>query len=407
VNAASDANIVSHLRQLLEPAVLLRWRLRSKGDRRKWKHLQLGDMTEDYLDGLAGDCNIGVALGQVSNGLVSIDLDEDSFAERFLEANPSLTGTLRTRASRGCNVWIRCSGAYPASCKLKSLDGAEIGEWRADGCQTIISGVHPNGVPYQFVVEKPVITVRYEEIVWPSEHIIAPHATESKRVRGVGEQEVIAIVAVAASTIGERLEIQPYLGNGIIAKIAPKDFHQNNDSLFNLARLVKSYENAVGRLATKREREFVFDRWAEVSCQFWRPELTRDDYYAEFLMAYSYARMGLTENPLELAASRAKAAPLPEVPGFTNERIRLLVAVCRELQAITGVNPFYLPTRKLGEILGAHWTQVAKWLRALEVLNIIRLAPGEIRKRGGNRSPRYCIGPAGIANQSLSQRNPS
>src|SRR6516225_3582341 len=140
----------------------------------------------------------------------------------------------------------------------------------------------------------------------------------------------------------------------LIARIAPKNFHQNNDSLFNLGRLVKSYENAVARLATKQEPEFVFDRWAELSCRFWRPELTRDDYYAEFLMAYSYARIGLTENPLELAVSRAKAAPLPDVPGFTNERIRLLVAICRELQEITGGSPFYLPTRKLGDILGAH-----------------------------------------------------
>jgi hypothetical protein len=175
----------------------------------------------------------------------------------------------------------------------------------------------------------------------------------------------------------------------LIADIAPRDYHQNNDSLFKLARLVKSYENAVGRLATKQELEFVFERWTELSCEFWRPELTRDDYYAEFLMAYSYARIGLTENPLELAVSRAKAAPLPEVPGFTNERIRLLVAICRELQEITGANAFYLPTRKLGDILEAHWTQVAKWLRALEVLDVIRLAPGEVRKSGGNRSPRY------------------
>jgi hypothetical protein len=175
----------------------------------------------------------------------------------------------------------------------------------------------------------------------------------------------------------------------LIARIAPKNFHQNNDSLFNLGRLVKSYENAVARLATKQEPEFVFDRWAELSCRFWRPELTRDDYYAEFLMAYSYARIGLNENPLELAVSRAKATPLPEVPGFTNARIRLLVAICRELQEITAGSPFYLPTRKLGDILGAHWTQVAKWLRALEVLDVICLAPGEVRKRGGVRSPRY------------------
>jgi len=89
--------------------------------------------------------------------------------------------------------------------------------------------------------------------------------------------------------------------------------------------------------------------------------------------------MGLHENPLDLAVSRAKAAPLPEVPSFSDKRVRLLVSICRELQKMTGANPFYLPTRKLGEVLEIHWTRVAKWLRALEVLGIIRLAPGEVR----------------------------
>ena len=54
-----------------------------------------------------------------------------------------------------------------------------------------------------------------------------------------------------------------------------------------------------------------------------------------------------------------------------------------------GEGPFFLPTRKLSEVLGVHWTLAARWLRALEVLGIIYLADGEVRRRGGNRSPRY------------------
>jgi hypothetical protein len=73
---------------------------------------------------------------------------------------------------------------------------------------------------------------------------------------------------------------------------------------------------------------------------------------------------------------RVKAAPLPQVRGFTDERIRLLVAICREIQQITGANPFLLPTRKAAEILGAHCTQAARWLRILEKpLQVIHLAP--------------------------------
>jgi hypothetical protein len=106
---------------------------------------------------------------------------------------------------------------------------------------------------------------------------------------------------------------------------------------------MKSYETAVGRPVTETELEFVFDRWCLVARRFWRSELTRDDYYAEFLEACSYARIGLDENPIELATSRARSAPLPQGRGFSEERIRLLAAICREMQLVTDGNPFFLP----------------------------------------------------------------
>jgi hypothetical protein len=300
--------------------------------------------------------NIGVALGQVSNGLVTIDLDHESYVDAFLAVNPLLSNTLRTTAQRGCNIWLRCAADYPRSCQLRNPTGDEIGEWRADGNQTIVAGTHPDGVPYRCVVEKPVITLDYREVVWP-DVILSPDATESKRVRRVIEKEVVSV--------GDGLQIQAFFGVDLIAQIAPTDYHQNNASLFNLARLVKSYENDIRCAATEIERLFVFDRWCFVARRFWRPELTRDDYYAEFLEACSYARIGLDENPIEVAVSRAKAVPLPQVRGFTDERIRLLVAICREMQQITGVNPFYLPTRKLSDILDVHYTKVAGWLQHL------------------------------------------
>jgi hypothetical protein len=373
-------NKIPHILELLGPAVLLPWPARSKGDWRRWKHLQLADMSKaSHLAKLEKSGNIGVALGKVSNGLVTIDLDSNDHVAPLLRLNPPLAGTLRTAASRGCNIWLRCISEYPPSCKLTDLCGNRIGEWRADGNQTIVAGTHPSGVSYEFVVEKPVITIDYRNIAWPAQSILPPGATESKRERRVEEKEVVCV--------GVCQQMQLYFTTDLISQTAPNDFHQNNASLFKLARLVKSYENAVRRVVTERELEAVFDRWSLIARRFWRH--TRDEYYAEFLDACGYARIGLHENPIEVAVSRAKAAPLPQVQGFTDERIRLLVAICREIQEITGANPFFLPTRKLSEILGVHYTQIARWLRALEFLQIIHLAPGEVRRRGGNRSPRY------------------
>jgi hypothetical protein len=183
-------------------------------------------------------------------------------------------------------------------------------------------------------------------------------------------------------------QLESYFTTDVISEIAPTDFHQNNTSLLKLARLVKSYQEAIGRPATHRELEFVFERWCSLSHIFWRSGLTRDDYYAEFLELYSYAHTGLT---IELAVSRAKAAPLPNVEGFKDEKIRLLAAICREMQEITDAEPFFLPTRMLGGILRIHYSHVARLLRVLRVLQIIYLADGEVH-RGGNRCPRYYYG---------------
>jgi hypothetical protein len=190
------------------------------------------------------------------------------------------------------------------------------------------------------------------------------------------------------ANIGCNEQLETYFTTDLISEIVPTEFHQNNSSLFKLARLMKSYEDAIRRDATRRELEFVFDRWCSLARAFWRLGLTRDDYYAEFLEVYSYAHTGLN---IELAVGRAKAAPLPEMQGFSDERIRLLAAICREMQEITGAEPFFLPTRMLGRILGIHYSHVARLLRVLRVLQIIHLANGEVH-RGGNRCPRYYYG---------------
>jgi hypothetical protein len=201
-------------------------------------------------------------------------------------------------------------------------------------------------------------------------------------------------------------QLETYIPADLILKIAPSDYHQNNHSLFKLARLMKGYEHAIGRVVTAQELKFVFDRWCSVAELFWRPKLTRDDYWAEFLEAYHYARIGLDEDPLEVALSRARTMPLPEVVGFRDERVKLLAGICREMQQLVGDKSFFLPTRKLGKLLGASWPTVARWLIALDALDIIRLAPGEVRKQGGNRSPRYHCSTCVLNTQAVPANRP-
>jgi hypothetical protein len=119
--------------------------------------------------------NIGVRLGPLSEQLVTIDIDDDELAETFVEYNPALAHTLRTRGERGCNFWLRMkSGShYPDSQGyyiLKTAEGHEYGEWRVGGgkrgAQTVIFGRHPHDIDYQILIEEPPIEIEFTQLKW-------------------------------------------------------------------------------------------------------------------------------------------------------------------------------------------------------------------------------------------------
>lgn len=62
---------------------------------------------------------------------------------------------------------MRIDGDYPALTKLKSEAGEEWGEWRADGGQSVIFGVHPSGSQYEIQKEVQPISLNFDGIKWP------------------------------------------------------------------------------------------------------------------------------------------------------------------------------------------------------------------------------------------------
>lgn len=183
--AAPDpsGSISSRLLDLLgDEVVLLRCNKGEKGAR--WKGWQdaKAEMMRDprYLRALDRDQNIAVLLGKASGGLCSIDIDDDESVEPFLELNPLLRSTLRSRGKRGCNLWVRIKGDFPPTAVLKRSDGQAWGEWRADRSCTMIDGFHPDGMRYERSPEVPPLVVAFSGINWPDE-LILPWETNSDR----------------------------------------------------------------------------------------------------------------------------------------------------------------------------------------------------------------------------------
>jgi hypothetical protein len=174
----------------------------------------------------------------------------------------------------------------------------------------------------------------------------------------------------------------------LISGIAPKDVHQNHNSLFRVARLCRTAKNRLQRRLTPQELEMVFDCWCDSSRPFWRPELSRDEYAIEFQRLLSYAKIGLDQDPVQLAYTRARSRPLPDVPGIKDERIRTLAGMFPILQEITG-GDFFLPTRKVGQLFGINHVRANSWIGGLRALGFIKLtAPGNLHK-----SPHYICNP--------------
>lgn len=172
---------VSELRRFLGATVFIDWPKGVKGIPKKWKHLQLSDMTPRYIAKLS-EGNIGVALGEVSGGLYVIDIDLDPLVEPFLALNPRLADTFRTRGNRGAAFWLRAAkGSLPKFYTLRSsLTDKDVGEVRPNGHQSIVWGTHPDtGNRYQWLVKKPVVEIEFVEIRWPDSVIPTSSLDES------------------------------------------------------------------------------------------------------------------------------------------------------------------------------------------------------------------------------------
>jgi hypothetical protein len=140
-----------------------------------------------YLAQLNHEGNIGVLLGR---GLVTIDIDRDGAVEPFLNINPKLRETLRSRRVRGCNVWVQITGDYPKSCKLRNRTGGDWGEFRADGNQTVIHGEaidrkkgETKPTRYKIINRVKPVELPFNEIQWPND-LVLPWVRESLSTTG-------------------------------------------------------------------------------------------------------------------------------------------------------------------------------------------------------------------------------
>jgi hypothetical protein len=391
---ATSSTRITDLRDLLGyDVLLLHWPLGSKGTKQKWRHLTIDDMSNpDYLAKLDSG-NIGVALGEKSGHLCALDLDDDTLVDPFLESNPRLADTLQTHGARGRVFWLRMTGDYPGTHYLKTISGTDAGEWRGNGAQSIIAGIHPDtSQPYQFMVEQPPIEISYSEInfgcldLQPGKSHSAKNSANAQTTFGSHPLTSVPIgshVHICSHTLhpaGEEWE-------SMVQASIPTAGSQNHRCLFDLARRLKGIEQRTGTSFESAQLKTMFKRWHELAVDYLRPGLTFDDYFFEFLEAIECVKYPAGEAVLADAWERAqKAEPPPEAMEIDSPDIRRMVALCRELQLRAGDSPFILPAR-VAQRLFRHDNHVQswRWLAGLCRLGILqKVKAGSHAKREVN-----------------------
>lgn len=404
--------------------VFIDWPKGSKGTKKKWGSLTIKDMTPTYVANLR-EGNIGVALGEVSSGLCAIDADTDEFAASFRTANPALANTLQTHGARGCVFWVRLKGNYPRkTTHLRTYSGQEVGEFRSNGSQSIIFGIHPvTQKPYKIVNKQPVVEIGFDRIVWPG---IAnpPTCTEedgrdlllssvSSVAGSIGVHPTGTIVpstqsslsnpsSVSSVLLKDRLKVRTM--EDVLRRSVPTEKEANHDHLFDLARGVKTLERDEGKY-TNRQLRNAFDQWHARSTQFHRPGRTKEAYWLEFVSLYEHAKFPFSDKAILQAWETAKnEPPPPEALQFESAEIRRLVALCFQLQKLNVNGPFFLASRTCQYLFGhVSHSIAARWLVALRRLGIIE----EIRKGDRRWASRYRYINASNQSESVQTARPT
>jgi len=190
----------------------------------------------EYLARLNNGSNVGVLLGKPSNGLCSIDLDDEQWIEPFLEANPRFRSTLRTKRLRGCNLWVRIVDDYPPlrilhHPRLKNEKGKplEIGEWRSTGGQTLIAG-EVDGLPYRVEIERSPVEIPFAEIMWPEFIADPPTLNEAKQRKTTPPASSAGDAYPGDGLDLERLENVKHLAEGSIRAACPACREEGGDN---------------------------------------------------------------------------------------------------------------------------------------------------------------------------------
>ncbi|WP_442485888.1 hypothetical protein [Aeoliella sp. SH292] len=169
-----------------------------------------------------------------------------------------------------------------------------------------------------------------------------------------------------------------------IALTLPRGPGRRHQQVFELCRALK----AIPDLSDTEPAQLkpIVQRWHRDALPMMNTKAF-EETWIDFLKGWPNVLYPLGKEPMALVFDRARCAETPiEAEHFEQPELRLLVAICRELQRGAPSRPFYLSCRTAGRLLGVDHTTASRWLFLLEAEGVLAVVEkGDRRTRKASR----------------------
>jgi hypothetical protein len=130
-------------------------------------------------------------------------------------------------------------------------------------------------------------------------------------------------------------------------------------------------------------------RWHKFALPVIRTKAFQETWF-DFAHAWKSVKYPRGDGPMNEIYAKAKNSKFPEVAGnYDQHQMRVLVALCRELQRAAGPDPFYLSARTAGTLLEVDHTTAWRWLSVLQINKVIEEVEKGSQKTGKASRYRY------------------
>jgi len=155
-----------------------------------------------------------------------------------------------------------------------------------------------------------------------------------------------------------------------------------HNELFRFARKLKTIASLKDRQA-RELRSFVLDWW-----RLSRPFMLTKEWtptWADFLEGWGKIHTPANGDFMQAMAEKAREKPFDGSDYGYDAATNIVAALCRELQAFRGKNPFYLATRDAGRAAGRSNRWASGALRVLVADGLLV----KVREASGRRAPYF------------------